>query len=156
MAHKITCDDPQLHASNGSVSSMPGSHHPVPDGAKCDQHANYTAYYRVQGETDSMGCEYNLMCAECYTSYKAEVAAAREEETHCDYCKTMQVGCSPMRDFEEGLGGPVYNVCGGCRKRVNDRIAEEFDEFNEEPDYCYDDGDYRYATRPRRSLYGSY
>lgn len=31
------------------------------------------------------------------------------------------------RDFEEGMGGPVYNVCRDCVNKENDRINEELE-----------------------------
>ena len=41
----------------GPISSLPGSGHSVPDGAMCDEHPDRPAVARVQGETDSFGCE---------------------------------------------------------------------------------------------------
>lgn len=137
----ITCDDPELHASHGSVSSMPGSSHALPKGAMCDCHPKVLAVARIQGETDSMGCEYNLMCQACLDEHRTAVREAFNAESYCDYCKTMQRHCSPMRDYDEGMGGPVYNVCGTCRARVDARIAEELAEYDERygPVFDYDD-----------------
>ena len=123
---------------SGPVSSLPGSFHAVPAGAKCDEHPQYTAYYRVQGETDSFGAEYAFMCAECYTKHMEYVKAERNAESQCDWCKTMQVGCRHTRDYEEGLGGPVYNVCPGCVTRQNQSAQESLDA---------DDGDFDFDDR---------
>lgn len=142
----ITCDDPELHVSNGSVSSMPGSSHALPKGAMCDCHPKVPAVARIQGETDSFGCEYNLMCQACLDEHRIAVREAFNAESRCDYCKTMQRHCSSMRDYDEGMGGPVYNVCPACRKRVNDRIAEELERYDGEFDfddaYYGDEDDY--------------
>ena len=128
---------------SGPVSSLPGSLHSVPAGAKCDEHPQYTAYYRVQGETDSFGAEYAFMCAECYTKHMEYVKAERNSESQCDWCKTMQVGCRSQRDYEEGLGGPVYNVCPRCIAAQNQRAQESLDAYDGEFDFDdrYNDDD---------------
>jgi len=35
----------------------------------CDDHQDRPATHRIQGETDSFGCEYIDWCDECYTNY---------------------------------------------------------------------------------------
>jgi hypothetical protein len=127
---KIQCDDPDLYASSGPVSSLPGSSHPLPDGAKCDLHPDRNAVARIQGETDSMGCEYNLMCEQCLTEYRAEIQAERTKPSYCDWCKTMKIGCRTRRDYEEGMSGPVYNVCKECDAADQKR----WDDYNDEWD----------------------
>lgn len=123
----ITCDDPELHASSGSVSSMPGSSHALPNGAMCDVHPTVRAVARIQGETDSFGCEYHLMCQACLDENRKATREAYEAESFCDWCKTLKTHCAPRRDFEEGMGGPVYNVCRDCVNKENDRINEELE-----------------------------
>src|SRR3954463_12051043 len=57
----------------GPISTLPGTGHHLPDGTMCDQHPDRPAVARIQGETDSFGCEMNDLCQEC-------IAADREWE----------------------------------------------------------------------------
>lgn len=117
----------------GPISTLPGAEQNSPEGMMCDDHPDRKAYRRVQGETDSMGCEMHDMCEECYTTYKAEQKTA-DRSGVCDWCKTHQSDLRPRRDFEEGSSGPVYDVCGGCVRRENERLAQELED-------SYDDWD---------------
>lgn len=111
----------------GPCSTLPGARHAVPEGTKCDDHPDREATHRVQGETDSFGSELIDMCAECHAAFKKEMAdtAAERATGCCDWCKNHATDLRTMRDFEEGMAGPVYQVCGACRKRQNDELAEE-------------------------------
>ena len=51
--------------SNGPVPTLPGHSCGVPTSTKCDTHPDRDAIRRIQGETDSFGCEYIDMCQEC-------------------------------------------------------------------------------------------
>jgi hypothetical protein len=137
----------------GPVSTLPGSFHRVPDSAVCDQHPEFVATHRVQGETNSFGAEFCDMCDDCYQEHLAARRAAREQESFCDYCKTSQVGCRPRRDYEEGMAGPVYNVCPSCCDRSNERLRQEMlamqDEWDQD-DYGDDDSSYFGATEDER------
>jgi hypothetical protein len=55
--------------SSSRVFSRSGSLHRVPSGMTCDDHPERLAVKRVQGETDSFGCEYIDWCQECYDNY---------------------------------------------------------------------------------------
>ncbi len=112
----------------GPISSLPGSGHAVPDGTVCDDHADRPATHRVQGETDSMGCEMIDMCDECFTKYREEV---RTEDTSgiCDWCGRHAEKRRPRRDYEEGMSGRVYDVCTPCIDRVNEEAARELDSY---------------------------
>ena len=55
--------------SMGRVFTRTGSLHRVPAGMTCDDHPHLPAAKRVQGETDSFGCEYIDMCQTCYDKY---------------------------------------------------------------------------------------
>lgn len=113
-----------LWCSTGPVSSMPGSLHPFPEGACCDQHSDRLAVKRVQGETDSMGCEYFLACQECYDAYREDIKNGHGGT--CDWCKLhFDSGLRTQRDAEEGPAGRVYYVCEGCRKEYNEYWERE-------------------------------
>lgn len=56
-------------SSTSRVFTRAGSHHKVPIGATCDVHSDILATHRVQGETDSFGCEYIDWCSECYSKH---------------------------------------------------------------------------------------
>lgn len=122
----------------GPISTLPGSCHEHPPGAMCDSHPDRPAVARVQGETDSFGSEMIDVCQECMN----EIRKHREESRCgcCDWCKSAATDLRPRRDFEEGMSGPVYNVCGACVKRENDRLQEELEEsgYDDDYDYCDD------------------
>lgn len=120
----------------GPISTLPGSGHDVPDGMECDYHPGVAAVARVQGETDSMGCEMNDMCAECLADYRARLSEPDPGE--CDWCKKEVADRGDARDYEEGMHGQVYLVCGPCIKRRDKRIAEELARYDDR----YGDMDY--------------
>lgn len=139
----------ELHVSRGRVSSMPGSSHSFPVGTKCDHHEDRDAVARIQGETDSFGCEYCLMCQECLDEYRAYRAADLEKEKHCDWCGCMAKGVRPRRDIDEGQAGRLYDVCPACIDKENKQLAEEmvrsgsdyddYDDFDDYDDYPPED-----------------
>jgi hypothetical protein len=122
-----------LHCSRGPVSSLPGSSHELPEGTKCDTHEDRLAVKRIQGETDSFGCEYVCMCQECLDEYRAYVKAELEQEHQCDWCKQRKKGLLPRRDPDEGQAGPLYQVCPECIAKDIERSAAELTDY-------YDDG----------------
>lgn len=104
----------------GPISTLPGKLFKVPENARCDEHPDILATKRVQGETDSFGCEMHDMCDECYIKYKAHLIAEQAIAKQCDWCKTISTETKLFRDPEEGIGGPVYRVCMQCRiKAIN-------------------------------------
>lgn len=120
--------------SHGPVSTMPGSHHSLEPGSKCDSHPERLAVARVQGETDSFGCEYLCMCQQCLVEYRAHQKAEYERAQHCDWCKQEKTGCHETRDYDEGSAGPLYMVCRDCRNKRDDEARREL-----EASYDYDD-----------------
>lgn len=112
----------------GPISSLPGGHHALPEGTKCDEHPDRPAVARVQGETDSMGSELNDLCAECL---EAEKKADPTTGT-CDWCKTSNVTLHPRRDIDEGTSGRVYEVCKPCITADNRCLQEELDANEDE------------------------
>ncbi|PDT77254.1 hypothetical protein [Bradyrhizobium sp. C9] len=118
----------------GPISSLPGSRHDLPDGTMCDQHPDRPAVARVQGETDSFGCEMNDLCEECLKAERDYAQSAEARTGTCDWCKGPATDLAPTRDYEEGMSGPVYEVCGACRKRREERDRAELDRYGD-----YDD-----------------
>lgn len=120
----------------GPVSTLPGARMATPEGMMCDNHPDRPAVRRVQGETDSFGAEYIDLCQECLD----ELRKQDESRTgRCDWCGQQATDLRPRRDFEEGMCGRVYDVCGDCVRRENERLKAELAEYDD--DYYYD-GDY--------------
>lgn len=114
----------------GPVSTLPGARHTLPEDAVCDAHPNRKAVARVQGETDSFGSELNDMCQECLDQYQAWRRSPEARSGRCDWCKNEASDLSDTRDIDEGMGGPVYRVCGPCRKKYDDELLEELDYYD--------------------------
>jgi hypothetical protein len=110
----------------GPISTLPGSTHGAPAGALCDRHQDRPAVARLQGETDSFGSEMHDVCAECLAEFRKH--AADDRVGVCDWCKQDATDLRPRRDYEEGMSGPVYDVCGACVRKENARLAEELDD----------------------------
>lgn len=111
----------------GPIHTLPGAAHAVPPGTMCDDHPDRPAVARIQGETDSFGAELIDCCAECNDALRASIRAPRDG--WCDWCKTMAKDIRDHRDFEEGRGGPVYQVCARCRDREAQRLDAELGDF---------------------------
>jgi hypothetical protein len=119
----------------GPIASLPGSSHDLPDGTMCDQHPERPAVARVQGETDSFGSEMNDLCEECLKADREYAGSPEATTGQCDWCKGDVTDLADARDYEEGMAGPVYQVCGACRKRRDDRIAAELSQYDDDRDY---------------------
>lgn len=134
----------------GPISTLPGRSHAVPEGMTCDQHPDRPAIARIQGETDSFGCEMIDMCQECSDCYRAYLKsdeAKEDRKGNCDWCRHFADDLREARDYEEGMCGPVYRVCGACIRRVNEEAAAELDYFDDmdftgpDDDWCTVCGD---------------
>lgn len=117
----------------GPISTLPGSTSTPPGEQTCDEHPERIAYRRVQGETDSFGSEMIDMCQECYETHRQEMAAYQAEAARgaCDWCKQPAIDLRDRRDYEEGMCGPVYRVCGACVRRENESLREELSEYDD-------------------------
>lgn len=116
----------------GPISSLPGAAHHLPPGKTCDQHPDRAAVARIQGETDSFGCELNDMCAECLAAYRAYARSEEARSGRCDWCEAEAPDLRDTRDHEEGVSGRVYRVCGACRRRTDERLRAEAAEFEDQ------------------------
>jgi len=127
-------DNELIECSHGPVSSMPGSRTLVAEGvARCLDHSDRWAQYRVQGETDSMGCEYIHLCAECAEAER--LRALIPVDGYCEWHKGEGSDLRPMRDYDEGMAGPLYMTCAKCRTRVNEAARRELEESRGYDDY---------------------
>jgi hypothetical protein len=113
--------------SHGPTSGMPGSSHELPPGAMCDEHPRRKAFARIQGETDSFGCEYLDLCKQCLKELRDYNLSEESKTGRCDWCKKDVNDLRHKRDFEEGLGGPVYRVCRACAEHYDAEMAEDDD-----------------------------
>jgi hypothetical protein len=114
----------------GPISTLPGTQRTAPDNQDCDNHPTRRAVRRVQGETDSMGCEMYDLCQECLDEFREGQKEARIGQ--CDWCKQDATDLRPRRDFEEGMTGPVYDVCGACVRKQLEQLREEAGDNNED------------------------
>jgi hypothetical protein len=113
------------------MNNLPGSRVAYIGCDTCEECNNGTrATWRLQGETDSFGCEYIFVCDK---HLEEADDAAREADTAgpCDWCKINKEKLSPHRDIDEGSNGPVYHVCSSC-------IAKESEALEDELDKCVD------------------
>jgi hypothetical protein len=79
------------------------------------------AVVTIVGETDSFGSELLDLCQKCYTA-----VLEYEPEDECEWCgKTAPL--HPLRDYDEGLNGPVYQVCKACHKKQDLNIREDIE-----------------------------
>lgn len=99
------------------MHNLPGAISKPDQGATCDTHPTHAATVRVQGETDSFGAEYIHMCAACKKDHDAhrERLGGAAFEGLCGRCKTP-APVFPVRDFDEGMNGPVYYYCQPCKR----------------------------------------
>lgn len=122
----------------GPISTLSGAVHEVPDGMKCDNHPRRKAVARVQGETDSFGCEMHDFCRQCLEkdrAWKNSPEAAEWRKGKCEWCSGAATDLRDARDYEEGMTGRVYRVCGACIKKQNDDLKEEADYYDDWRDY---------------------
>jgi hypothetical protein len=115
----------------GPISTPPGSSHELPEGATCDLHPDRPAIARIQGETDSFGSELNDMCQECADEYRAWCRSPEATTGQCEWCHKEATDLRDTRDYDEGMHGRVYQVCGACRKRADDEARAELAEYDD-------------------------
>lgn len=120
------------------MSGLPGRLHAVPTGACCERHPDRPAVANVQGETDSFGFETTLMCQECRDDDRAYAATDEARTGCCDWCKAHATDLGWTRNFDEGLYGPTYRICGRCSERQRQALREELD-AHDDGGACWDD-----------------
>ena len=118
----------------GPISTLPGTVHHLPEGTMCDQHPDRPAVARIQGETDSFGAEMNDLCQECIDAdreWAKSEEAADWRKGQCEWCKSDATDLRDARDYEEGMCGRIYRVCGACQKKQNDDARAEQDSYGD-------------------------
>lgn len=138
--------------ATGPISTLAGTAHDVPAGMMCDDHPDRPAVARIQGETDSFGCEMVDVCQDCLEGLRAWRNSDEAREMRigtCEWCKGQADDLRDARDYEEGMCGRVYRVCGACIKRVNDEAEAELDAMG-----YYDHDDYEPDDDTCRSCVG--
>ena len=120
--------------SNGPVASMPGARSVVSRGTMCDEHPHRLAVRRLQGETDSFGCEYHDLCQECLDKISKHQEDQLAEERLCEWCGNMSTGVRPRRDYDEGSYGRLWDACPACIRKDAERGLLESDDYYGEDD----------------------
>lgn len=112
----------------GPIDTLPGAVRRPPADMPCDNDCGRLAEVRVQGETDSFGCEMYDLCRPCWD-------AEKDVDTSgiCDWCRKQAPSLLPRRDADEGMCGPVYYVCEPCRKRDNEVLRREAERWGDDP-----------------------
>lgn len=110
----------------GPISTLPGTRRGPPDGTMCDDHPDRPAVVRLQGETDSFGCEMHDLCQECLDAERN----VEPDIGECDWCKAKEQVLRPRRDIDEGTSGRVYYVCAACAKKDEDAIRAELAQYD--------------------------
>ena len=116
-----------MGCSNGPVRTLPGHKHKLPAGYYCvhEDHQGRDAVAKIQGETDSFGCEFIYMCQECYDDFQSSGDSMAIGV--CDWCGIDSINRAPTRDIDEGSSGPVYYVCRACVIMQNNEMQKELD-----------------------------
>jgi Zn-finger nucleic acid-binding protein len=85
-------------------------------------------------ESDSFGDEWTPVCIPCLVESKRRIQTSTET-THCPRCdlEFLEKDLETRRDWEEGMHGPVYDMCPKCAEiwDLSDNIAfMEMDDEN--------------------------
>lgn len=98
--------------------------------------------WSVQGETDSMGAEYEYFCNDHIDEVRTRIKEAPPLVECCDGCGNVDT-LLPSRCWEEGNNGPVYDWCSDCRAKNAESLRQSFseDELPSEDDFFDPDFD---------------
>lgn len=122
----------------GPNSFLPGHLLPRPlTAVACDNHPGVPAVVRRVGETDSFGSELVDWCQECDDAFK--LARETPANGYCDWHKGEGEDIRPMRDYDEGMSGPLYQTCSACRDKVHLAALKELEENPPPDDWGYQD-----------------
>ena len=107
-----------MAATTGPLKSLPGSIHPVPKGAMCDNHPERFAITRIQGETDSTHAELIDCCEACAAKVR-DAALMLAVDLECDGCHTASFELKNYRNPDEGVAGRLYQLCPKCIQEMH-------------------------------------
>lgn len=117
--------------SNGPISTLPYTLRAAPAETQCDEVGCSTlATHRMQGETDSFGCEFIDLCEDHYLQH-AKAMRDLKSPGQCDWCKQEADDRRPRRDYDEGMSGRVYQVCRPCIKKDNGELRRQQEEYDD-------------------------
>ncbi len=71
------------------------------------------------------------LCQECLDAERDYRSSAEARTGECEWCKQKATDLAPARDYDEGIYGRVYSVCGACRKRRDDEARAELDQYDD-------------------------
>ena len=108
--------------------NLPGYTRKLTTPSTCER-CGAEASFRMQGETDSFGCEYLDLCESCLNKTREEM-----HSQPCECCGSTEK-VRPWRDPEEGLCGPVYELCQSCRQRRDQEFLAYMGEEEDPSDY---------------------
>lgn len=97
-----------------------------------DEKCGKPSRHKIIGESDSFGDEHCYFCTECYQKQR-QWEIDNPPMGSCDYCKASNVRLFKHRDIDEGMHGPVYDICQPCRERYVAQLREEL-EANQDDD----------------------
>lgn len=92
------------------------------------ENCQHKATHQLCTESDSFGDELEHYCAEHIEAVRKEMEEAPEVEEECNWCHKVAV-LSPHRDWEEGTGGPCYDLCSACRSKNIQAGIDDNDEL---------------------------
>ena len=128
----------------GPIRSLPGHKHVCPADMICDECGVEKANIRIQGETDSFGCEMHDYCEMCYSEIQKSIEESKTMDPDfgkdvCDHCH-KHTFCNPARDPEEGSTGAIYYLCVDCKKKMVDAFIDDSRHDDDDgDDACWDD-----------------
>lgn len=115
------------------MSYLPGMKLEVENDDVCEEKdCSEKASLKIISEIDSFGYESFAMCAVHAAEYEKKKEEKENQKQLCEWCRKRKHGVVPFRDWEEGDGAPVCDVCSDCRlashKSAAGIIKEEEDE----------------------------
>ena len=109
-------------------NTRPGACYKATRGEMCEAHPDEKATVVVQGETDSFGCEYAYLCAECEAARQLQLAQRdtlnAEAQAFCEVGNHLGWGIQLVRDPDEGNHGRLYSCCTECRVLLLSKAGE--------------------------------
>ncbi|MBN22684.1 MAG: hypothetical protein CL678_15475 [Bdellovibrionaceae bacterium] len=101
------------------MAGLPGDKVRTMTGHMCEhENCDQVSEWRLQGETDSFGAEYEYFCDKHMAEIDEQLRNAEPQLEECEKCHKEHLDIMPVRDAEEGISGPVYYCCPACRDKL--------------------------------------